>query len=148
MFIACIALVLLTGLAAGNMLFRVVYVPIPGSYELIGFLGALAVAFALAFTQIRGGHIIVNIVSDHFSARVNRVLDQINYAVNTIFFGLITWQIFKWSLKIWRSGEVSETLRIVYHPFIAAVALGFGVLSLTLFLQFLRSMGQRGGQQT
>jgi hypothetical protein len=36
------------------------------------------------------------------------------------------------------AGEVSETLKVVYHPFVFGVAAGFGVLTLTCLLDIRR----------
>lgn len=132
-----VAVLALTAIAAGNMLFRVVYVPINGSYELIGFFGAVATGLALGFAQIRKDHIIVTIFTDRFSKRTNRVLDGFNYFINMIFFALVAWETLKWGMKIARIGELSETLKIVYHPFVYCLALGFAALSLTLLIDFL-----------
>jgi hypothetical protein len=43
-------------------------------------------------------------------------------------------------MKISKSGEVSETLKIMFHPFIYSVSLGFAVFSLTLILDFLENL--------
>ncbi len=137
-FFSGIAVVILTGIAAGNMLLRVVYVPINGSYELIGFFGAVTVGFALGYTQIRKDHIIVTIFSDKYPKSIAPFLDGLNYLVNTFFFTLVSWQTFKWGLKIERTGELSETLKIIYHPFVYCLALGFAALALTLFIDFIR----------
>jgi hypothetical protein len=40
-------------------------------------------------------------------------------------------------MNIMRSGEVSETLKRGYHPFVFCVAIGFGVMSFTLMLDFI-----------
>jgi len=132
-----VAIIFLTAIAAGNMLFRVVYVPINGSYELIGFFGAVATGLALGYAQIRKDHIIVTIFTDRFSKRTNRILDGFNYLINMIFFSLVAWETLKWGMKIARIGELSETLKIVYHPFVYCLALGFAALSLTLLIDFL-----------
>ncbi|OPY71843.1 MAG: Tripartite ATP-independent periplasmic transporter [Syntrophorhabdus sp. PtaU1.Bin058] len=132
-----VAILALTAIAAGNMLFRVVYVPINGSYELIGFFGAVATGLALGFAQIRKDHIIVTIFTDRFSKRTNKILDGFNYFINMIFFALVSWETLKWGMKIARIGELSETLKIVYHPFVYCLALGFAALSLTLLIDLL-----------
>ncbi len=43
-------------------------------------------------------------------------------------------------MKIWESHEVSETLKVIYHPFIFCVSIGFAVLSLTLIVDFLKTL--------
>jgi hypothetical protein len=43
-------------------------------------------------------------------------------------------------MKISKSGEVSETLKIVFHPFIYCVAFGFAVFALTLIIDFIKNL--------
>ena len=138
LFFSGISVLILTGIAAGNMLLRIVYTPIQGSYELVGFFGAVATGFALGYTQIRKDHIIVTMFTDKFSKSANTFLDALNYAVNTIFFGIISWETYKWGMKIARTGELSETLKIIYHPFVYCLAIGFAALSFTLIIDFIR----------
>ncbi len=137
-FFSGLAVVILTGIAAGNMLLRIVYVPINGSYELIGFFGAVSVGFALGYTQIRKDHIIVTIFTDSYPKALTPFLDGINYLVNMFFFSLVSWQTYKWGLKIERTGELSETLKIMFHPFVYCLAIGFAALTLTLAIDFIR----------
>jgi TRAP-type C4-dicarboxylate transport system permease small subunit len=105
----------------------------------VGFLGAIVIAFALGYTQKRKDHIVVDILTEKFPKRVNRILDGINYFITTIFFAIVSWQVFAWGMKISKSGEVSETLKIMFHPIIYCVALGFAVFSLTLIIDFLKN---------
>jgi TRAP-type C4-dicarboxylate transport system permease small subunit len=140
-----IALLFLMGIAAANVLFRIVHVPFRGTYEFVSFLGAVATASALGYTQSQKGHILVNILSERFPAPLRAFLDRISALLNGLFFSLISWQIFLWGARIARSGEVSETLKIIYHPFIHAVALGFAVLALTCFAEGLRGLSGAEG---
>lgn len=146
-FFSGVAVIILTGIAAANMLLRVVYVPINGSYELIGFCGAVATGFALGYTQMRKDQIIVTIFTDKFSKKTNRFLDILNYLVNTVFFFIVAREVLKWGIKIGKAGEVSETLKIIYHPFIYCLSLGFALLSFCLVIDLLRALSGKGGQK-
>lgn len=139
MILSCISALIVTGVAAGNMLLRIIYRPIQGSYELIGFFGAVSVALALGYTQLRKDHVIVTIITDRFSDKVKNLLDRFSYLVSSIFFSVVFWQTFKWGLRIAKSGELSETLKIVYHPFVYMVAIGFLILSFTSLVDFIIS---------
>jgi TRAP-type C4-dicarboxylate transport system permease small subunit len=141
------AIVGLTALAAANMISRAVFRPVPGSYELIGFLGAVAVACGLGYTQIAKGHVIVNIITDMFSPAVNRVLDAANHAVGAAFWGLVAWQTLKWGTEIGRSGELSQTLQIPYFPIVYLAAAGIAVFSLTLIFDFILIFAPKGERQ-
>ena len=140
-----VAVLALMALATGNVCFRVFGMPYRGAYELVAFLGAVVTAFALGYTQRKKSHIVVDILTETFSEGVKKVLDGISYFTGMVFFGLISWVIFKWGIKIAGSGGVSETLKIAYYPFIYAVAAGFAFLSLTLLLDFLHAVLKKGG---
>jgi TRAP-type C4-dicarboxylate transport system permease small subunit len=141
LFGGSVAVLLLMSIATVNAFMRLPFIKATwrGAYETVGFLGAIVIAFALGYTQKRKDHIVVDILTEKFPKRVNRILDGINYFITTIFFAIVSWQVFAWGMKISKSGEVSETLKIVFHPIIYCVALGFAVFSLTLIIDFLKN---------
>ena len=141
MVLGSVAVLLLMAIATTNAFLRIPFIKSTwrGAYETVGFLGAIVIAFALGYSQKRKDHIVVDILTEKFPKRINRVLDGINYFITTIFFGIVSWQVFVWGMKISRSGEVSETLKIVFHPFIYSVSFGFAVFSLTLVIDFFKS---------
>lgn len=141
-----IAVLSLMTLATGNVCLRIFGLPYRGAYELVSFLGAVVTAFALGYTQKKKSHIVVDILSETFPVGVKRMLDGVGYFIAMIFFAIISWVILSWGLKIASSGEVSETLKIVYYPFIFCVALGFALLSLTLLVDFLSTFPKREGK--
>ena len=140
-----VAVLALMALATGNVCGRVFGLPYAGAYELVSFLGAVVTAFALGYTQRKKSHIVVDILTETFRPGVKKVLDGISYLIGMVFFGLISWVIFRWGMRIAGSGEVSETLKIAYYPFIYSVALGFAFLWLTLLLDFLNTVLKKGG---
>ncbi len=140
MVVGSVAVLFLMSLATINVVFRIFGHPYRGTYELVSYSGAILIAFALGYSQQRKDHIVVDILSQWFPKKLNRVLDGVNYFVTMIFFTLVTWQMYLWGMKMVRSGEVMETLKVIYHPFVFAVAAGFGVLSLALLVDFLRNI--------
>jgi len=144
MIIGGVAVLGLMSLATGNVILRFFFnAPYRGAYEVVGFLGAIVIAFALGYTQKRKGHIVVDILTERFPKRINRILDGINYFVTTIFFAIVSWQVFVWGMKISKSGEVSETIKIIFHPFVYSVAVGFVVFSFTLMIDFLKNLQRK-----
>jgi TRAP-type C4-dicarboxylate transport system permease small subunit len=135
-----IAVILLMSLATINVVLRIFHIPYSGTYEMVSFLGAIVIAFALGYTQKRKDHIVVDILTERFSKQTNKVLSIVSYGITMVFFAVVSWQIFVFGMKIWKSGEVSETLKIVYHPFIFSVSIGFAVLSLTIVIDFLKTI--------
>lgn len=139
LFLGGIAVILLMSLATVNVVLRILHIPYRGTYEIVSFLGAIVIAFALGYSQKRKDHIVVDILTERFSKKTDRILSIISCGITMVFFAVVSWQIFIFGMKIWKSGEVSETLKIAYHPFIFSVAVGFAVLSLTIFIDFLKT---------
>ncbi len=138
-----VSLLALTLLATMNVALRIFRVPVSGTYEIVSFLGAIVTAGALGYTQKRKDHIVVDILSDRFPARVKRVLDRVSYALTLVFFSIVSWQTFVYGKRMMRTGEVSETLKIAYYPFVFFVSLGFAVLTLTILLDLVETVWPR-----
>ena len=136
------AVLALMVLATGNVVLRIFHAPFRGTYEIVSFLGAIGVAFALAATQRGRGHIVVDIISSRYPRPVRRLVDALSAVISAVFFGIVAWQVLVWGARIMAAGEVSETLKVVYHPFIFGVAVGFGLLTLTCLLDIPRAFGK------
>lgn len=142
-----VALLFMIGIACANMILRPMGAPLKGAYELVGFLGALTIAFALGHAQLTRSHISVDILATRYSKRTRRIMNSISSFVCAIFFVLVAWQVAVFATTIWKRGETSETLRIIYHPFVYAVAVSCALLALILFIDFLKSLApERGGK--
>ena len=138
MIVGGIALLLVMILATGNVALRIFHVPFSGCYEIISFLGAIVTASALGYTQRNRDHIIVDILSEKFPSGIRKIVDAVSYLMVTIFFAVVSRQTFLWGLQIRETGELSETLKIIYHPFIFGVAVGFAFLALSGAVDFFK----------
>lgn len=135
-----VAVLALMTLATGNVVLRVFHFPFRGAYEIVSFLGAIVIAFALGYTQRKKDHIVVEILTERFPKKLQRGIDTLAFLIITIFFAVVSWQIFVWGMKIYVSHEVSETLKVIYHPFVFAVAVAFAVVALTALVDFLKNI--------
>ena len=138
-----VSLLALTLLATMNVALRIFQVPVSGTYEVVSFLGAIVTAGALGYTQKRKDHIVVDILSEKFPAPVKRALDRISYILILVFFSIVSWQTFVYAKRLMLTGELSETLKIAYYPFVFLVGIGFAVLSLTSFLDLVETFWTR-----
>jgi len=132
-----LAMITITG---ANIVIRLFWTPIRGTFELMGYFGAIVTALALGYTQIKRGHIAVDIVVLRFSENTQRILHAVNHLVCMAFFSIVTWQVFKYASTLRETGEVTETLQIIYYPFTYAVALGCLILAFTFLVDFLKSI--------
>ena len=143
MIIGGVALLALTLLATSNVALRIVRAPVSGTYEVVSFLGAVVTAGALGYTQRRKDHIVVDILSDRFPGPVKRVLDAVSHALALVLFSIVSWQTFVYGKRLMRTGELPETLKIAFHPFVFLVSAGFAVLALTLLLDLLGTVWRK-----
>jgi TRAP-type C4-dicarboxylate transport system permease small subunit len=130
------AMILLT---CTNIFLRIFWTPVIGTFELMGYFGAIVTAFALGYTQIKRGHIAVDILVLGFSKKIQKILTAVNYLICMFFFAIVAWQIAKYATTLMKTGEITETLRIIYYPFTYGVAFGCVILSLVFLVDFLKS---------
>ena len=140
------ALLIMIGIACANMLLRPLGSPLKGAYELAGFFGAMTVAFALGYAQMTRAHIAVDILPTLYSKKTSKIMNIISSFISVIFFLLVGWQVSVFGTTIWKRGETSETLRIIYHPFVYAVAICCLLLAFVLLIDLLKSLAAENGK--
>jgi TRAP-type C4-dicarboxylate transport system permease small subunit len=133
-------LVTMIVLTCSNIFFRLVWIPVKGTFELMGFFGALVTAFALSYTQMRRGHIAVDVLINTFTKKTRKVVDIVNHTICCLFFCIAAWQIAIKAGTLLNTGEVTETLRIIYYPFTYGVAFGCAALTLILFQDLVKTI--------
>ena len=138
--IACVAVITMMLLSTADVVLRLFGRPIPGTYELVGFLGTVVVSFAMGFTSLEKGHIAVELLYRKLPQRAQLAIEAFTNIVSSLIFGLITYQAFIYALDIRKSGEVSSTLQMPIYPFIFGMSLGFGLLCLILIADSIKSM--------
>ena len=146
-FTAGLFLVCMIALTCTNIFLRMVWLPVRGTYELLGFMGAVLTSFALGYTQLKRGHISVNVLVNSFSEKTQRILNGVNHTVCMFFFAIAAWKISDKAHTLRLTGEVSETLHIVYYPFTYGVALGCAVLALVFFIDLAKCVGIGNGKK-
>ena len=117
--------------------------PIPGTYELVSFLGTVAAAFAIAHTSIKGGHVSVSLVTQLLAKKARTVIQIITNTLALLFFGLLAWRSILYAEELKRFGEVSMTLRLPYYPFVYGVAFAsliMGVVLITYIINGIKEL--------
>ena len=116
--------------------------PIAGSVELTKFMLVGLVCFGLAWCTVKGRHVKVELFMSRFSPRVQAVFDSINYLVGLGLYGLISWQTFSESFRVWEMNFVTGTLRVPLFPFYWVLAFGCAVLCLAIVTQMIKSVAR------
>ncbi len=126
---AVVGMMALTCLDVGLRFFRH---PIPGTYEIVGLLGAVFVSFSLARTSVDQGHIAVDFLVQRLPRRVQYVVEALNAGICAVLFTVVGWQCMRYAVDLKASGEVSMTLQIPIHPFVFGIGMGCAMLSVVL----------------
>ncbi|MFB0520628.1 MAG: TRAP transporter small permease [Desulfatiglandales bacterium] len=139
--IAAMAIFVMMALTCVDVFLRYFFrKPIPGTYEIIALLGAVAVSFAMAHTLAEKGHVAVSLIVQLFPKRLQGIIESMISILGIILFGLIAWQSVLYGLDCQRSGEVSLTLELPFYPIIYGVALGSGVVCLVLLVDLANAI--------
>ena len=140
LWIAGLFLTAMIVITCANIVLRIIWAPVEGAFELMGYFGALATALAMGYTQMQRGHIAVDILVQKFSAKTRRILDGVNYIISMLFFIIGGWQLTRWAMVLRDVGELSETLWIIFYPFVIGVAFGCFIISLAFLVDFLKTI--------
>ncbi len=134
-------LIMMICLTCTNILFRQFGMPVRGTFEVMGFMGALIFALSFGYSHEKKEHIYVSILFDLFPPGVQRAARKINALLTIVFFALLSFQLVKNALNLKAVEEVSETLRIPYYPIILVLAFGAGYLVVLIILELFKPSG-------
>jgi TRAP-type C4-dicarboxylate transport system permease small subunit len=140
--VAAAAVFVMMALTCADVFLRFFRMPIPGTYEIVSFMGAVAVSFAVAHTSVVKGHVAVDLVVQLLPKRTQAVIEGIITVFGIILFALIAWQSAIYALDCQRSGEVSLTLQMPFYPIIYGVAVGAVVICLVLIVDLVNAVSQ------
>lgn len=132
LLLAGISLLLMVAIGFANVVCRNFWQPLKGSFEIIGYLGAITIALSLGSAQLEKKHIIVDIITRKYTPEWRRMTATIGHFCGAFFFSLAAWQTWAWGDTIRQAGETSETLHLTFYPFIYLTAFGFAYLALVL----------------
>lgn len=134
---AIVAMMLLT---CADVILRYFRRPIPGTYELVCFLGAVAVAFAMAHTSVERGHVAVSIVVQLFPKKIQDLIESVTSSFGLALFALIAWQSVIYANDLRAYGEVSLTLQLPFYPFVYGIGFSAAAVCLVLLADLFKSL--------
>ncbi len=131
------------GLTCADIVLRLFRRPILGTYEIVGFLGAVVASFAMAQTTIERGHVAVQIVVQRFSPRVQEIIYLITHLLSLLLFALLAYECVRYGNDLQASGEVSMTIQLPFFPILYGIALSAVTVCLVLLVDILLMMTKR-----
>jgi TRAP-type C4-dicarboxylate transport system permease small subunit len=134
------AVVAMMLIVVANISLRPIWRPIYGTYDVVMLLCSVVVAFALGHCAIQGGHVFVELFVQRLPPRAQAIINSITGILGFSLFAMIAWQCWVYGTDIWRSGEVSMSVRIPLYPFMYGVGFGCAVLSLVVLVDLIKSL--------
>ena len=112
--------------------------PITGAQESTEFFGALAVALALPFTQLRKANISVEMLHSYMSPRVRTWVERVNATIAAALCLVVAWRCVVYALDLRAAKEVSMTLAIPFWPINMVIGACFVLLALVFVLDAVK----------
>ena len=149
----CRSLLLISGLTLAFMLLftltdvvmRAFGKPIVGDYEVISFLGAVVVGFAIPYTSLLKGHVIVDFLLEKLPKNAKAGMEVATRIMGIALFLWMGWNFVDMSLDLIKSKEVTPVFRLPYYPISFGLAFCCIVQCFTLFSQIKKIVGGRHG---
>jgi TRAP-type C4-dicarboxylate transport system permease small subunit len=138
--ISGVALVAMMLLIFINVVTRLVWQPILGTYEFTSLLASITISFSLAHCAANKGHIAITLFAERLPRRVRSVFNLIVFAIGTTLYSVLSWQCVRYAITVYHSGEVSPTTETPFYPFIVAVAFGLLMLALVVLIDFFNAL--------
>lgn len=141
-WMAGLALAAMMLFAVADMVLRALGRPVAGSYEVIGWLSAGAMALALGSVQQHRGHVSMSILVVRLAGRARAAVEALTSLMSLLLFVAVTWYVARYGRVLQETGSLSETLRAIVYPWVYLVAAGGAGLALALLIDFLHSAGR------
>ena len=130
-------------IVAADIFMRVFFnSPIPGSLEIQQYVLALLVFLALPYSSVNRDHVSIDLISPLYSAKTRAVMESIFYLLSAYLFFVICWQNVVRVIVSIEDKEIGVATELPLFIFVLIVALGSGIVTIVLFIDFLRSQAQ------
>ncbi len=138
--VAGAALVCMMFLTVLDALLRAFAEPLTGTFEMVSWLAALTAAFSLGYTQLYKQHVSIDLLVKKLGARACSAVEAFVHLISLVLFGAIAYKMFTYAGTVRASGSLSETMKVVYYPWVYLVAIGCLGLVIALIAGFMHSL--------
>ncbi len=141
-YIASSAVVLMMTLIIIDVVARNIGEPIMCIYEVVGYLGAMVISFALLYTTVNHSNISISFLVQRFSPHTQAIIDSITCVICIASCFFIASQGFIYGTDLWHAGQISECFRIPYFPFMYVIAFILLLVGLAFAIDLVKLLGQ------
>ena len=116
--------------------------PLPASLEAVYFCQLIAIAGALAYGEIDGRHIRVELFVDKLPKKARTFFHSLAALLSLALFVILTWKAYQYAMSLRAINDVTSTSRIPLYPFVLWLGLSFVPLCLVLFGEVLKAISE------
>jgi TRAP-type transport system small permease protein len=114
--------------------------PIYGSEEMVSILAVLVMGLSLPYAHTQGSHIGVEVLFRRLPAKARRITKLITEAASCALFAVVAWRLVVYGLDQNTAGVVTMNLALPFAYPIMALGICFGVFSLFLLLDTVKTL--------
>jgi len=126
-----------------NVIMRAFGKPIVGDFEIISFLGAVVIGFAIPYTSLHKGHIAVDFLLAMLPRTASDRIELATRIIGIAFFLWLAWNFVLISLDLIKTKEVTPVFRMPYYPISFGLAFCCVAQCVTFISQIARIVGGR-----
>lgn len=123
-----------------NILARMFWRPIYGTFDYVSFFSVAVVALALSYCAVQKGHISVELVVARFPRRIQGVIGCFTNILSLGLFAVVIWQSMEFAERMIRTRQVTMTALLPFYPFIYIIAFGCFLLCLIILVELIKSL--------
>jgi TRAP-type C4-dicarboxylate transport system permease small subunit len=139
--IAGITLAFMMSLTVADIILRLFRRPIIGTFDIVTFSGAVVIGFSIPLTSWMRGHVYTDFLILTFSQKTRNVFNIVTRCLGIGLFIMIGWNLIKYGMDLYKTGEVSPTLEIPFYPIAYGMAICCFVQCLVLLCDILKILG-------
>ncbi len=119
--------------------------PIVGDFEIISFLGAVVIGFAIPYTSLLKGHVFVDFLIEKLPKNVGDWMQVATRIIGIALFLWMSWNFVVMSLDLIKSREVTPVFRLPYYPISFGLAFCCIIQCVSFLSQIMKIAGGRHG---
>ncbi len=144
---AGIILIFMACLTFADIVMRIFGRPIPGVYEVVGFLGVAVAAFVLPRSSLERAHVGVDFVYEKLSPRPKMFLKVFTRILVAVFFFVASWYFVEMAQSFIVTRSVTMTLKLPFYPVVYVLVFSFLVQGVVSIYQIVQKERERRQEQ-